>query len=194
LQENRVRNSWRPFSILEIIFLHYVARSFCESFKLPIEMPKIAKCLKCLIRRRRTIDFIFLRIKNKLCNYIHLLISYFSCRKYQTLIIKTERSDTIILVRQFLGGLGILAHFRHFRYFSGLSGLGPRKQINPSATADLSFGPPSALHQKSHIDNMLPLARLEGKQKSSSIYAYLFPRPLINKPRESRAAFPLAQR
>ena len=46
------------FSILEIIFLHYVARSFCETIKLPKEMPKIAKCLKCLIRRRRTIDFI----------------------------------------------------------------------------------------------------------------------------------------
>jgi hypothetical protein len=39
--------------------------------------------------------------------------------------------------------------------------MGPRNQINPSATADLSFGPPSALHQKSQIDNMLPLARLE---------------------------------
>ncbi len=32
----------------------------------------------------------------------------------------TERSDTIILVRQFLGGLGILAQFRHFFGLSGL--------------------------------------------------------------------------
>ena len=102
------------FSILEIIFLHYVARSFCEAFKLPKELPKIAKCLKCL-KLRNSIDFIFIKKKNKLCNYIHLLISYFSCCKYQTFIIKTERSDTIIL--------GILAHFRHFRHFPGLSGL-----------------------------------------------------------------------
>jgi len=35
-----------PLSILEIIFLHYVARSFCETTKLPQEVPKIAKCLK----------------------------------------------------------------------------------------------------------------------------------------------------
>jgi hypothetical protein len=58
-------------SILEIIFLHYVARYFCETIKLPKEMPKIAKCLKCLkclIRRRRTIDFIF--IKNKKTNFV----------------------------------------------------------------------------------------------------------------------------
>ena len=83
--------------------------------KLLAEMPKIAKCLKCL-KLRYSIDFIFIKKKNKLCNYIHLLISYFSCCKYQTFIIKTERGDTIIL--------GILAHFRHFRHFSGLSGLG----------------------------------------------------------------------
>ena len=49
---------------------------------------------------------------------------------------------------------------------------GPRKQINPQSC--LSFGPPSALHQKSHIDNMLPLARLEGEPKSVAIFAYLF--------------------
>jgi hypothetical protein len=36
------------FSTLVIIFVHYVARSFCETIKLPKEMPKIAKCLKCL--------------------------------------------------------------------------------------------------------------------------------------------------
>ena len=29
-------------SILEIYFLHYVARFFCETIKLPIEMPKIS--------------------------------------------------------------------------------------------------------------------------------------------------------
>ncbi len=45
------------FSIVEIIFLHYVARSFCEAIKLPKEMPKIAKCLKCL-KLRNSIDFI----------------------------------------------------------------------------------------------------------------------------------------
>ena len=56
-----------------------------------------------------------------------------------------------------------------------ISVLGPRKQINPQSC--LSFCPPSALHQKSHIDNMLPLARLEGELKSGAIYAYLFPRP-----------------
>jgi hypothetical protein len=50
----------RRISILEIIFLHYVARSFCETFKLPKELPKIAKCL---IRRRRTIDYFLLRKK-----------------------------------------------------------------------------------------------------------------------------------
>jgi hypothetical protein len=58
----------------------------------------------------------FIKEKNYVCSYIHLLIFYFSCCKYQTFIIKTERSYTIIL--------GILAHFRHFRHFSGLSGLG----------------------------------------------------------------------
>ena len=41
----------------EIIFLHYVARSICETIKLPKEMPKIAKCLKCL-KLRYSIDFI----------------------------------------------------------------------------------------------------------------------------------------
>jgi len=49
---------------------------------------------------------------------------------------------------------------------------GPRKQINPQSC--LSFCPPSALRQKSHIDNMLPLARLEGEQISGAIYVYLF--------------------
>jgi len=50
--------------------------------------------------------------------------------------------------------------------------VGPRKHINPQSC--LSFGPPSALHQTSHIDNMLPLARLEGKQGSEAINVYLF--------------------
>jgi hypothetical protein len=76
------------FSTLVIIFVHYVARSFCETIKLPKEMPKIAKCLKCL-KLRYSIDFI--KKKNYVCNYIHSLISYFSCCKYQTFIIKTER-------------------------------------------------------------------------------------------------------
>jgi len=38
----------------------------------------------------------------------------------------------------------------------------------------VSFGPPSALRQKLHIDNMLLLARLEGKPKSGAIFVYLF--------------------
>jgi hypothetical protein len=59
------------------------------------------------------VSCLFYKEKNYICNYIHLLISYFSCCKYQTIIIKTEQSDTIIL--------DTLAHFRHF---SGLSGLG----------------------------------------------------------------------
>jgi hypothetical protein len=104
---------WGGFRRLDIIFVHYVARSICESIKLPQEMPKNAKCLKCL-KLRYSIDFI--NKKNKVCQYIHLLISYFSCCKYQTFIKKTERSDTIIL--------GILEHYRHFRHFCGLSGLG----------------------------------------------------------------------
>jgi hypothetical protein len=70
------------------------------------------------------VSCLFYKEKSYICNYIYLLISYFSCCKYQTIIIKTEQSDTIILVRQFLGGLDTLAHFRHFRHFSGLSGLG----------------------------------------------------------------------
>jgi hypothetical protein len=45
------------FSTLVIIFVHYVARSFCETIKLPQEMPKIAKCLKCL-KLRNSIDLI----------------------------------------------------------------------------------------------------------------------------------------
>jgi hypothetical protein len=44
----------RRISILEIIFLHYVARSFCETFKLPKELPKIAKCLKMLKEKNET--------------------------------------------------------------------------------------------------------------------------------------------
>ncbi len=60
---------------------------------------------KC-VKLRYSIDFI--KKKNYVCNYIHLLISYFLCCKYQTFIIKTERaycaekatkakSDTIII-------------------------------------------------------------------------------------------------
>jgi len=33
-------------SILAIIFVHHMARSFCEPIKLPKVMPKTAKCLK----------------------------------------------------------------------------------------------------------------------------------------------------
>jgi hypothetical protein len=49
---------------------------------------------------------------------------------------------------------------------------GPRKQINLQSC--LPFCLPSALHQKSHIDNMIHLARLGGEQKFCTIYAYLF--------------------
>ena len=49
---------------------------------------------------------------------------------------------------------------------------GPRKQINPQYY--LSFGPSSALRQQLHIDNMLPLARLEDEPKSGAISVYLF--------------------
>jgi hypothetical protein len=49
---------------------------------------------------------------------------------------------------------------------------GPRNQINPQSC--LSFGAPSALRQRLHIDNMLQLARLEGKPKSVAIFVYLF--------------------
>jgi hypothetical protein len=40
--------SAHKFRTLEINFVPYVARSFCETIKLPYEMPKVAKCLKCL--------------------------------------------------------------------------------------------------------------------------------------------------
>jgi len=43
------------FSILEIFFVYCVARFFCEIIKLPKEMPKIAKYLKCL-KLRYSID------------------------------------------------------------------------------------------------------------------------------------------
>ena len=43
--------------ILAIIYVHYMARSFCVPIKLPKEMAKIAKCLKCL-KLRYAIDFI----------------------------------------------------------------------------------------------------------------------------------------
>ncbi len=49
--------------------------------------------------------------------------------------------------------------------------LGPRNQINPQSC--LSCGLPSAWRQKLHIDNMLLLARLEGKPKSGAIFVYL---------------------
>ena len=75
--------------------------------KLLAEMPKIAKCLKL----RYSADFN--KYKRSVGYYIIFLISGFPYAKRRSFIIKTERSDTIIL--------GILAHFRHF---SGLSGLG----------------------------------------------------------------------
>jgi len=50
--------------------------------------------------------------------------------------------------------------------------LGSRNKIDPHAC--LSFGPSSALRQKSHIDNMLPLTRLEYEPKSGAIFVDLF--------------------
>jgi hypothetical protein len=51
-------------SILEIIFVHYVAKSFCETVQLPKELPKIAKCLKLRysvdINKKNTISGIIL--------------------------------------------------------------------------------------------------------------------------------------
>ena len=66
----------------------------------------------------------------------------------------------------FLSHLSLASLISHIGYW------GPREQIYPQSC--LSFCPPSALHQKSHIDNMLPLARLEGEQISGAIYGYLF--------------------
>ena len=57
--------------------------------------------------------------------------------------------------------------------------LGPRKQINPRPC--LSFGPPSALRQKLHIENMLRLARLEGEPISSAIFVDLFVSATLKK-------------
>jgi hypothetical protein len=45
------------FSLFIVIFVHFVARSFCVKIKFPKEMPKIAKCLKCL-KLRYSIDLI----------------------------------------------------------------------------------------------------------------------------------------
>jgi len=79
--------------ILEIIFLHYAARSFCETIKLPKEVPKIAKCLKCL-KLRNSIDF----MKKKLGLERYPPADFkFSWGKYQMFKTKTERSDLIIL-------------------------------------------------------------------------------------------------
>jgi hypothetical protein len=59
------------FSILEIIFMNYEARFFCEIFKLPKEMPKIAKCLKCL-KLRYSVDFNKLKREVGYNNFIFL--------------------------------------------------------------------------------------------------------------------------
>ena len=63
--------------------------------KLPAEMPKITKCLKCLNLR-------YLIYFNEPARG---LANAMSSLHFDTM----ERSDTIIL--------GILAHFRHFRQF-----------------------------------------------------------------------------
>jgi len=71
-----------------VIFVHFVARSFCVKIKFPKEMPKITKCLKCLklrysTRREPPVESlwversILLKEKSKVCDYIHLLISGF---------------------------------------------------------------------------------------------------------------------
>jgi hypothetical protein len=81
--------------------------------KLLAEMPKIAKCLKCLKpfgqealdRLRYSVNF------NKLKRKVGYYFPGFSYAKHQSFIIKTERSDSTIL--------GILAHFRHFPVYPG---------------------------------------------------------------------------
>jgi hypothetical protein len=82
-----------------------VARSICEAIKLPKEMPNPpqADCRFKLKKRLVEHDFIF-------------LISEFPYAKYRSFLLKTERSDTTILV--ILSVYGGLAHF------SDLSGLG----------------------------------------------------------------------
>jgi len=60
---------------------------------------------------------IILKEKNKVCYYMHLLISGFECCKYQLFIIKTERSDSTILgTLGILGNLGILVRRRRIRH------------------------------------------------------------------------------
>jgi hypothetical protein len=73
---------------------------------LPKEMPKIAKCLKCLIRRRRTIDI----IKRKM--------------KVMCLLPFTDFLFFMLKVSDFYNNDGAKRHhnFRHFRHFSGLPG------------------------------------------------------------------------
>ncbi len=92
-------------SILIVIFLHFVARSFCVKIKLPKEMPKIAKCLKCL-KLRYSIDFIK-RKKQGMLLY-SFTDFWFSIRQI-SVHKRTQRSDTIIL--GILGILGICWRF-----------------------------------------------------------------------------------
>ena len=57
----------------------------------------------------------------------------------------------------------------------------PRIQINKSTAADLSFVSHWALRQKSDIDNMLPLVRLEDEPKSGAIFVYLLVSATLTK-------------
>jgi len=64
--------------------------------------------------------------------------------------------------------------------------LGLGKKINQSTTADLSVDPSSAFHQKSHVDNILPLEGLENELKFGEIHVYLLRKPI-------KSASPLLQ-
>ena len=53
------------------------------------------------------------------------------------------------------------------------------RQFRAYPQSYLSFAPPSALRQKSHIDNMLPWRALKANQNpAQSLRIYLSPRPL----------------
>jgi hypothetical protein len=80
-----------------------VAKSFCETIKLPKEMPKIAKCLKCL-KLMYSIDFIK---KNKQGMYLKPLADFL----FLLLIISGVYNKD---------GAKRHRNFRHFRHFSSL--------------------------------------------------------------------------
>jgi hypothetical protein len=91
--------------------VHFVARSFCVKIKFPKEMPKVAKCLKCL-KLRYSIDFI--KRKKQGMRLYSFADFWFFMLKIPGIYNKDGRSDATIL-----GILGILAHFRHFPVYPG---------------------------------------------------------------------------